>query len=80
MLPVSGAEQLNTSGAQPTRPMISHRGAYSVFVRPAPRSEAGRKRFHKPAAFALALSSSTTLVGSQRSPWPTSSWKRCSFG
>ena len=29
MLPVSGAEQLNTSGAQCTRPMISHSGAYS---------------------------------------------------
>ena len=24
MLPVSGAEQLNTSGAQPTRPIVSH--------------------------------------------------------
>ncbi len=32
MLPVSGAEQLNTSGAQATRPMISHRGAYSRLV------------------------------------------------
>ena len=34
MLPVSGAEQLNTSGASRLRPMISHRGAYSRLVRP----------------------------------------------
>src|SRR5215467_13430229 len=37
MLPVSGAEQLKTSGAKSAaRPMISHRGAYSAFVSPAP--------------------------------------------
>ncbi len=36
MLPVSGAEQLNTSLAQGTRPMISASGAYSWLVRPAP--------------------------------------------
>ena len=29
MLPVSGAEQLNTSGARGERPMISHSWAYS---------------------------------------------------
>ena len=29
MFPVSGAEQLNTSGAHGDRPMISHNGAYS---------------------------------------------------
>src|SRR5581483_12085522 len=29
MLPVSGAEQLNASGAIQQRPMISHSGAYS---------------------------------------------------
>src|SRR5207247_596408 len=60
MLPVSGAEQLKTSGARGERPMISHRGAYSRFVSPAPYSGSGRKRFHSPAARALALSSSTT--------------------
>ena len=36
MLPVSGAAQLNTSGAIFERPMISHNGAYSRLVRPAP--------------------------------------------
>jgi hypothetical protein len=80
MLPVSGAEQLKTSGAQCTRPMISQSGAYSALVRPAPRSDSGRKRFHNPAAFAFSLSSSTTRVGCQRSPESTSSWKRRSWG
>src|SRR5579863_1341430 len=61
ILPVSGAEQLNTSGAHMTRPMISHRGAYSVLVRPAPYSESGKKRFHNFALLAPAFSSSTTL-------------------
>ena len=37
MLPVSGAEQLNTSAAMGDRPMISQSGAYSRLVRPAPR-------------------------------------------
>ena len=36
IFPVSGAEQLNTSGAQVTRPMISHMGAYSTFVKSPP--------------------------------------------
>ena len=37
MLPVSGAEQLKTSGARNgLRPMISQRGAYCMLVRPAP--------------------------------------------
>jgi hypothetical protein len=36
MLPVSGAEQLNTSEDHGTRPMISASGAYSWLVRPAP--------------------------------------------
>ena len=37
MLPVSGAEQFIDSGASAgLRPMISHSGAYSRFVRPAP--------------------------------------------
>src|SRR2546425_2325505 len=37
MLPVSGAEQLKTSGAMGERPMISQSGAYSRLV--SPRSE-----------------------------------------
>jgi hypothetical protein len=48
MLPVSGAEQLNTSGAIGERPMISHSGAYSRLVSPAPSSDSGRNRFHSP--------------------------------
>src|SRR5215813_10693013 len=66
MFPVSGAEQLNTSGAIMLRPMISHKGAYSRFVNPAPLSEFGKKRFHRPVARAFAFSSSTTSVGFQR--------------
>src|SRR5690606_2448472 len=45
MLPVSGALQLNTSGATRERPMISHRCAYSKLVRPAPNSLSGKNRF-----------------------------------
>ena len=63
MLPVSGALQLNASGAIHERPMISHSGAYSRLVRPAPSSDSGRKRFHRPAARAFALRSSMTFVG-----------------
>ena len=66
MLPVSGAEQLNTSLDQPTRPMISHSGEYSRFVSPAPRSECGRNMFHRPAARAFGFSCSTSGIGSQR--------------
>ena len=56
MLPVSGAEQLKTSGANGSaRPMISQSGAYSVLVSPAPYSLAGRNRFHSPSARALRL-------------------------
>ena len=47
MLPVSGAEQLNTSGAMGERPMISHKGAYSRLVSPAPCSVSGRNRFQR---------------------------------
>ena len=60
-LPVSGALQLNTCGARNERPISSASGAYSALVRPgAPYSASGRKRFHRPASRALALSSSTT--------------------
>ena len=34
MLPVSGAEQLNTSADHIALPIISHIGAYSAFVKP----------------------------------------------
>ena len=68
MLPVSGAAQLNTSGAKPTRPMISQSGAYSRLVRPAPYSLAGRNRFQSPASFAFAFSSSIMGGIVQRSP------------
>ena len=47
MLPVSGAEQLKTSGAQVTRPMISQSGAYSRLVS-VPPCVFGRHRFHSP--------------------------------
>ena len=66
MLPVSGAEQLKTSGAMVLRPMISHNGAYSRLLKPAPFSSWGRNRFHNPAARALGLSSSMMRVGAQR--------------
>ena len=36
MLPVSGAEQLNTSEAKPTRPISSAQSAYSRLLRPGP--------------------------------------------
>src|SRR5579862_240419 len=67
MLPVSGAEQLNTSGAIADRPMISHSGAYSRFVSPAPCSDSGRNKFHNPAARAFGLSCSITGTGRHRS-------------
>src|SRR6202007_1238858 len=80
MLPVSGAEQLNTSGAQITRPITSHSGAYSRLVRPAPSSDSGRNRFHRPSARASSFSSSMRATGCQRSPSATSRAKRASFG
>ena len=61
MLPVSGAAQLKARGASGLRPMISHSGAYSRLVSPAPYSGSGRKRFQRPSAFALPLSSSSTF-------------------
>src|SRR3974390_2753003 len=47
MLPVSGAEQLKTSGANRLRPIISQSGAYSTLVSPSACSFAGRKRLHR---------------------------------
>ena len=74
MLPVSGAEQLKTSLAQSTRPMISASGAYSWLLRPAPAKPAacalstGKNRFHKPAWRASGLSRSMVCSGVQRLP------------
>ena len=74
MLPVSGAEQLKTSGAMGERPMISQSGAYSRLVRPAPRSLSGRNRFHRPRSRALALSSSMMGGTVHRSAADSSCW------
>ena len=59
IFPVSGAEQLKTSPAKPTLPIISQSGAYSTFVRPAPLSDSGRNKFHNPSAFAFSFKSSS---------------------
>src|SRR5437764_5175072 len=72
MLPVSGAEQLNTSADHGTRPMISHSGAYSRLVSPAPDFDCGRNRFQRPSARACALSASINRIGCHRSPSATS--------
>ena len=83
MLPVSGAEQLNTSPDQPTRPITSHSGEYSRLVSPAPLLECGRNMFHSPAARAFGLSCSISGIGSQRalpSRFATSSATACSCG
>ena len=81
MLPVSGAEQLKTSGAIGERPMISQSGAYSRLVRPAPRSLSGRNRFQRPRSRALALRSSM-MGGICHRVGPELSWsaKTCSLG
>src|SRR5512137_440849 len=81
MLPVSGAEQLKTSGAMGERPMTSQSGAYSRLVRPAPRSLSGRKRFQRPRSRALAFSSSM-IGGTCQRVGPELSWsaKTCSLG
>src|SRR3546814_4349400 len=63
MLPVSGAEQLNTSDAHSMRPISSAQEAYSRLVRPGATNSkllstglwpasGGMKRFHMPSAFA----------------------------
>ena len=74
MLPVSGAEQLNTSDAKPTLPISSASGAYSRLVSPAPRNSSsscafgGMNMFHRPSALAFFFNSSTTGITFQRSP------------
>ena len=81
MLPVSGAEQLKTSGARCERPISSQSGAYSRLVRPAPRWLSGRKRFQR--ARSRALSFSSSMIGGicQRvGPESSCSWKTGSLG
>src|SRR5688572_19743585 len=79
MLPVSGAEQLKISGAQVTRPMISHSGAYSRLVR-VPPCDLGRHRFHNPASLAFTFNSSIKGTGCQRLSLCTCSCHSCSRG
>src|SRR5215467_13108753 len=61
MLPVSGAEQLNTSEAQPMWPISSASGAYSRLVNPAPRNSSsscafgGMNMFQRPPARAFGV-------------------------
>src|SRR3546814_12599571 len=58
MFPVSGAEQLKTSGAMSERPMTSQSDAYSRLPSGTPVSPAPCQRFHKPCRRATSLSSS----------------------
>src|SRR3546814_6417336 len=71
MLPVSGAEQLNTSDAHSMRPISSAQEAYSRLVRPGATNSkllstglwpasGGMKRFHMPSAFARSRSEEHT--------------------
>mmetsp|Transcript_56812 Transcript_56812/g.133784 ORF Transcript_56812/g.133784 Transcript_56812/m.133784 type:complete len:263 (+) Transcript_56812:292-1080(+) len=86
MLPVSGAEQLNTSDAWGQVPITSAITAYSTLVNPAPivglpslsgaAKSAGTHKFHNPSALAFFLSSSRRGLTPHRSgPKP----KACSF-
>ena len=79
MLPVSGAEQLNASEAQPMRPISSAQNAYCRLVSPGPSNsklsstgaapcDGGMNRFHSPSARAFAFNSSMTGSTFQRSP------------
>src|ERR1700755_1212289 len=61
MLPVSGAEQLNTSEAQPMWPISSASGADSSLLNPAPRNSSsscafgGMNMFQTPSALGRGL-------------------------
>ena len=74
MLPVSGAEQLNTSEAQEMWPISSDSSAYSRLVNPAPRNSSsscafgGMNMFQRPSAFAFFFSSSRIGITFQRGP------------
>ena len=69
MLPVSGAEQLNTSLAMPTRPISSAHSAYSRLVRPGPSNSKlsstmrpARLRRHEQVPDALRLGAGLLLL------------------
>ena len=74
MLPVSGAEQLNTSEAQLIWPISSASGAYSRLLNPAPRNssssceDGGMNMFQRPSARAFFFKSSRIGITFQRSP------------
>ena len=74
MFPVSGAEQLKTSEAQPMWPISSASGAYSRLLNPAPWNssssceDGGMNMFQSPSAFAFFFSSSTIGITFQRAP------------
>lgn len=55
MFPVSGAEQLNTSGAKKLIPINSQMNAYSRWVSPFPYTGNVQNRFHSPLALAFYL-------------------------
>ena len=59
IFPVSGAEQLNTSGAKKLIPINSHMNAYSRWVSPFPYTGNVQNRFHSPLALAFLLRSSS---------------------
>ena len=64
MLPVSGAEQLNTSGPNTgTRPMISQSGAYSDVAETGAVFALRQKEVPQPAARALGLNLLDVAVG-----------------
>lgn len=78
MLPVSGAAQLNASGAMMDLPVISHSKAYSICERP---ETDGKNRFQRPIALAFAFSSSMIggFVVHLLSPVPIYEMKTFSF-
>jgi hypothetical protein len=77
ILPVSGAPQLKASGPIIERPIISQRGAYSTFVRPAPYSLSGKNKFHNPACFAFSFNSS--MIGGTADHLDGCSFSCCSY-
>lgn len=76
IFPVSGALQLNTSGAIGDLPIFSAIGAYSIWVKP---DTPGKKRFHK-LAFLAATFSSSRIGGMDHKLFADSSkWARISY-
>mmetsp|Transcript_10704 Transcript_10704/g.32762 ORF Transcript_10704/g.32762 Transcript_10704/m.32762 type:complete len:226 (+) Transcript_10704:1333-2010(+) len=79
MLPVSGALQLNTSGAMIDLPVTAAMRAYSALLNFPPAS-LGTHRFQSPAPLALDLSSSIGIHTSQRFSDAACARKSCSSG